>query len=179
MDGVLADMDTALRREEERLFGPPKAAPAPPAEPADGAEPADPAVPDAAWSAVAQGAPSIEARGLTRRQQRELWRTVAGIEDFWNTLDETEPGAVRAVAAACARGRWEMLFLTSRPATAGAIVQLQTQHWLQQRGFDLPSVFVVAGSRGRSPRRSTSTSWSTIACRTASTCLPIRLPRPS
>ena len=33
-------------------------------------------------------------------------------------------------------------------ATAGDTVQRQTQHWLVQQGFDLPSVLVIAGSRG-------------------------------
>jgi hypothetical protein len=41
------------------------------------------------------------------------------------------------------------MFLTKRPETAGATAQLQTQRWLQARGFELPSVFVVQGSRGR------------------------------
>jgi len=45
--------------------------------------------------------------------------------------------------------RWETIFLTSRPDSAGAPVQIQSQRWLQSKGFDLPSVYVVNGSRGR------------------------------
>jgi hypothetical protein len=45
--------------------------------------------------------------------------------------------------------RWEIIFLTKRPETAGATAQIQSQHWLQSKGFTLPSVFVVQGSRGR------------------------------
>jgi hypothetical protein len=45
--------------------------------------------------------------------------------------------------------RWEVMFLTSRPSTAGDIVQVQSQRWLRRLGFELPSVFVVSTSRGR------------------------------
>ena len=48
-----------------------------------------------------------------------------------------------------ASGRWEIIFLTKRPEGAGATAQLQTQLWLESRGFKLPSVYVVQGSRGR------------------------------
>ena len=40
-------------------------------------------------------------------------------------------------------------FLTKRPQTAGSTAQVQTQRWLESKGFPLPSVFVVQGSRGR------------------------------
>ena len=46
------------------------------------------------------------------------------------------------------RHRWEVFFITQRPATDGDTVQRQTQHWLVAQGFDLPSVLVIAGSRG-------------------------------
>jgi hypothetical protein len=44
--------------------------------------------------------------------------------------------------------RWEVVFITQRPATAGDTVQRQTQRWLVQQGFELPSVLVIGGSRG-------------------------------
>jgi hypothetical protein len=46
------------------------------------------------------------------------------------------------------RHRWEVFFITQRPATRGQTVQRQTQYWLRQQGFDLPSVLVIGGSRG-------------------------------
>ena len=46
------------------------------------------------------------------------------------------------------RHRWEVLFITQRPATQGDTVQRQTQRWLVEQGFDLPSVLVIPGSRG-------------------------------
>ncbi|MGH9143751.1 MAG: hypothetical protein ACRD2I_21665, partial [Vicinamibacterales bacterium] len=44
---------------------------------------------------------------------------------------------------------WEVIFLTKRPETAGVTAQVQSQRWLENKGFALPSVFVVQGSRGR------------------------------
>jgi hypothetical protein len=64
-------------------------------------------------------------------------------------LPEIELGAVARFSAAAARGRWDVIFLTQRPSTAGDTVQLQSQRWLRAHGFELPSVCVVSGSRGR------------------------------
>ena len=86
---------------------------------------------------------------MTVRQERRLWRHVQSIDGFWESLHEIEPGIVARLAALSAERRWEVIFLTKRPETAGAIAQVQTQRWLQAHGFPLPSVFVVHGSRGR------------------------------
>ena len=59
-----------------------------------------------------------------------------------------EADAVRRVHELMLRHRWEVFFITQRPATAGDTVQRQTQRWLVTQGFDLPSVLVIAGSRG-------------------------------
>ena len=42
-----------------------------------------------------------------------------------------------------------MIFLTTRPSSAGDLVQLQSQQWLDAHGFQYPSVMVVQRSRGR------------------------------
>jgi hypothetical protein len=123
LDGVLADMSAALLGEERRIFG----------------------TPDVAATAEAPR----EARSLTAAQHERLWREVATIENFWQTLPEVEPGAIAALAARARFERWEVIFLTSRPETAGDTAQLQTQRWLDVNGFDLPAVFVVSGSRGK------------------------------
>jgi hypothetical protein len=44
---------------------------------------------------------------------------------------------------------WEIIFLTSRPETAGDTAQMQSHRWLSKHGFVAPSVFVVHGSRGK------------------------------
>jgi len=156
LDGVLADMERELARQAEILFGASIArrteAPAPAADPApDGA--AEPAVDAPADRAAAERAPEnvppLLRLNMTSRQQRRLWRHVESIENFWETLVETEPGIIGRLAAAAAEGRWEVIFLTKRPQSIGDTAQTQTQRWLQSKGFPIPSVFVVQGSRGR------------------------------
>lgn len=135
MDGVLADMERALAREAEAASG-------------DAAAPNPREPPDEGGDAPADAPPPTRLR-LTPRQERRLWARIAARENFWESLDEQEPGAVARLHTAAIAGRWEVMFLTSRPPTAGAPAQLQTQRWLAARGFPLPSVYVVAGSRGR------------------------------
>jgi hypothetical protein len=145
LDGVLADMDAELRRQAGILFG-------------DGLKPrarAAGGTPDAAIPAdappleeVDQVAPAL-GLDLTRRQASRLWRHVESIDGFWESLKEIEPGAVARLAALADERRWEVIFLTKRPESAGATAQIQSQRWLQANGFPLPSVYVVQASRGR------------------------------
>jgi hypothetical protein len=106
---------------------------------------------DAAGTAPDDRTPAAPAasRRLTDRQQRQLWLCVQKTPNFWAELSEIEPGAVAKLAAIMAAHRWEVIFLTQRPPCAGDTAQIQTQRWLQAHGFELPSVFVVSGSRGR------------------------------
>jgi len=149
LDGVLADMDSELVRQSEVLFGermtrrPPQQA----AE-AEGAPVETPPDPDGSAPA-ADAAPPIAQLNMTARQQRKLWRHVESIENFWEGLAELEPGVIGRLAALAHDRRWEIIFLTKRPETAGATAQVQTQRWLESKGFALPSVFVVQRSRGR------------------------------
>ena len=139
LDGVLADMDSALITQAQSLFGDKLAYPqaGPSAAP-------DPAAPHAAGLPV----PLPPQLNLTVRQQRRLWRHIATIDNFWLTLREIEPGAVKRLGALASARRWEVIFLTKRPRTAGLPAQVQSQRWLVSKGFDRPSVFVVQGSRG-------------------------------
>jgi hypothetical protein len=149
LDGVLADMQSELVRQATTLFGPsvtspsesPSASQAPPEDVASLPET------DAAVNGV-DVAPKTRLR-ITPRQERRLWQQVESIEGFWESLDEIEPGAVARLAALASERRWEVIFLTKRPTSAGATVQVQSQRWLEARGYRLPSVFVVHGSRGR------------------------------
>ena len=86
---------------------------------------------------------------LTARQQVQLWDHVKKIENFWLTLPELEPGIIARIAKSARERRWEVIFLTTRPSTAGDLVQLQSQQWLEAHGFQYPSVFVVQRSRGK------------------------------
>lgn len=143
MDGVLADLNGALVREATRLF--------PGIEVRAGAESA--VAPPAVEPEAAEGADPAETSPanllLTRRQERQLWDAVKRIENFWESLDETEPGIVARLAQTARARRWEVMFLTSRPRTAGDVVQLQSQRWLAAKGFDYPALYVVSTSRGK------------------------------
>ena len=90
---------------------------------------------------------------LTSRQVDAVWRELTGVADFWESLKEIEPGMIRRLAELADERRWEMLFVTSRPRSAGRTVQRQSQRWLQQCGFPMPSVYVVQGSRGQIAQR--------------------------
>jgi hypothetical protein len=150
LDGVLADMEAELSRQSEILFGPP---PTPvPRENAPAGKTADADAAGDTADAVDQDtdtAPRLARLQLSARQVRRLWRHVESIDGFWESLSEIESGAVARLAALVAERRWEVIFLTKRPETAGATAQVQSQRWLEARGFPLPSVFVVHGSRGR------------------------------
>jgi hypothetical protein len=149
LDGVLADMDAALLRQAEALFGEAvarnlqestgsQAAAGKPSEPAAGAsEPAQ------------ENAPPLVKLQMSSRQQRRLWKHIETVDNFWEGLAELEPGVIGRLASIAAERRWEIIFLTRRPESAGATAQVQTQRWLESKGFTLPSVFVVHGSRGR------------------------------
>ena len=143
LDGVLADLNSALVREATRLFPGLDITPgadqaiAPAAVEQDAAEGGDPAE------------TSPTSLTLTRRQERQLWDAVKRIDNFWETLDETEPGIIRRLAETARARRWEVMFLTSRPRTTGDVVQVQSQRWLRAHGFEFPSLFVVSTSRGK------------------------------
>lgn len=130
LDGVLADMESALDFQAERLFGRRSLRPV-------------------AEETEAVGDLPFVKLPLSARQQNRLWRHVEQIEAFWEILQETEPGMVARLGKLATERRWEVIFLTKRPDSAGATAQVQSQRWLQARGFTLPSVFVVQGSRGR------------------------------
>ena len=139
MDGVLADMDSAIAREAAALFGP---------TPAETSQPTpSTSTPDSAAQETEE-APLRHELQLTGRQRRQLWRHIRSIDGFWESLDEIEPGSVARLARMAENRRWEIIFLTRRPATAGLTAQLQSQHWLEKNGFRLPSVYVVTASRG-------------------------------
>jgi hypothetical protein len=144
LDGVLADLNAALVREAQRRF--------PGVETAAGG-PADcsqaPSAPDPALEGDDPAESVPASLMLSRRQERQLWGTVTSTVNFWETLTETEPGIVRRLADVARARRWEVIFLTSRPRSAGDVVQVQTQRWLERLGYPLPSVFVVSASRGK------------------------------
>jgi hypothetical protein len=149
LDGVLADLHEPFVRTAAQLFpeldrGAIKSADI-------GASPDDKEV-DEDDAASLGGAPATSlttAVPLTSSQSDAVWRYLAGVDDFWEGLNEIEAGAIARLAALADERRWEVLFITSRPHSAGRTVQRQSQRWLERLGFPLPSLYVVHGSRGR------------------------------
>jgi phosphoglycolate phosphatase-like HAD superfamily hydrolase len=142
LDGVLADLGATLARHAARLFSS-----------------AEPAARDAdvgprglsGADASREGAELVRHahRGLTTRQSAQLWAHVRGIANFWETLPELEPGTVARLWALGHQRRWDIVFITDRPASAGAPAQLQSRRWLQAHGFAQPNVMMARGKRGR------------------------------
>lgn len=174
LDGVLADMDSALAKLAEREFG--KQGPGigdrgpvvdvpEPGKPRPTSGRAAPAGPDTAAGPAAQvpgigqdasadiaAAPPRSAAliaRLTARQQMRLWEAVRKTTNFWETLSEHEPGTVSRLQKLAQELRWDVLFVTQRPSTSGHTPQIQSQRWLRRHGFNLPSVYTTQGSRGR------------------------------
>lgn len=167
LDGTVADMYSALHREAVKLFGEEvlRRAAYKDKKPGTGnretgAGSREPGTAAAANALVNKAkdesakpedddAPAMQELHLTARQQMQLWEHVKKIENFWTTLSELEPGIISRIARASLERRWEVIFLTTRPATAGELVQLQSQRWLEAHGFQYPSVYVVQRSRGK------------------------------
>jgi len=146
LDGTVADMYFALRREAITLFGDAvMRAPVEASKPQEAGKElsAPPRAEDEPASL------SIQELHLTARQQKQLWDHVKQIENFWNSLPELEPGIIARIAKTARERRWEVIFLTTRPSTKGDLVQLQSQQWLEAHGFQYPSVYVVHRSRGK------------------------------
>lgn len=147
MDGVVADLHQTFARAALRLF--PDLDAAAVASAVVGASPPDGEAADPEQVPGEAPAKTRPAFALNRRQNSAIWDELSATTDLWESLGETEPGIVRRIAEVAEAHRWEVIFLTSRPSSEGLTVQRQSQRWLQQLGFECPSVFVVHGSRGK------------------------------
>jgi hypothetical protein len=143
LDGTLADMQSELAREARALFPgiDPAALPRSTAAATDAGQESGDEIPTPESS--------FSTRLFTSRQQRQLWNAVCARVNFWEALDEIEPGALARLCRVSDERRWEIIFLTSRPETDGRTAQAQSHRWLASHGFPSPSVFVVHGSRGK------------------------------
>ena len=145
MDGVLADFADAYYRCEEQLFGP-AAAPTRAGDPEN--QPVNDSGIDADPVRHLEGTRGVAHPSELRRRRDIVWQAIEDTPDFWTTLKPMEPGAVARIHGLALRYRWDVFFITQRPATRGDTVQRQTQRWLVEQGFDLPSVLMIPGSRG-------------------------------
>jgi hypothetical protein len=147
LDGTLADMQGALAREARLLF--PGIDPASLPKSAAAIEPGSAPDGSNALSSPPEDDAKLSVRALSARQERQLWDAVCARTNFWESLEELEPGSLARLFKLMTERRWEIIFLTSRPETAGDTAQAQSHRWLAARGFSAPSVFVVHGSRGK------------------------------
>src|SRR4051812_23178754 len=158
LDGTVADMYSALHREALKLFGEEVLRKA--AYKSNNPQEAVAAVtkagveqsnkkPEAAPEEDHTTTMAMQELHLTAKQQMQLWDHVKKIDNFWVSLPELEPGIIARIAKTSVERRWEVIFLTTRPATAGELVQMQSQRWLEAHGFQYPSVYVVQRSRGK------------------------------
>ena len=135
MDGVLADFALAYHVVETRLFG--SSAPTSAGDPE--AEDSEPAATEKMASDAGVGGTSAlelkrEAQALRRRRDA-VWQAIRETPNFWMTLKPTDARAVSRIHEMMLRHKWEVFFITQRPATAGETVQRQTQHWLVHAGI--------------------------------------------
>lgn len=119
LDGVVADFRTAFRE----------------------------AATDAGVSLPA-GAPGAPADPISPRDIKRIWEHIRRTANWWTTLKAYEPAQLPRLYELARERKWEVVFLTRRPATAGDPVQFQSQWWLEQQGFYYPAVVTVPGSRG-------------------------------
>ena len=141
LDGTVADLQGALAREARLLF--------PGIDPATLPRSMSPHEKTGTDEPAAETPEAFRMSSLSSRQQRELWDAACSRVNFWETLAELEPGKLAELSRLARARRWEVIFLTSRPETKGDTAQLQSHRWLAAQGFEMPSVFVVHGSRGK------------------------------
>jgi len=146
IDGVLADFSAAFHEIEARLFGPEVSLSEGQPEEEEKAQENAASVEMSGDAAVPRNAK--QSTQETRRRRDAIWKAIQATPNFWRTLEPIDPGAVARIHALMLRHKWEVFFITQRPTTQGDTVQRQTQEWLVEQGFDLPSVLVLGGSRG-------------------------------
>ncbi len=85
---------------------------------------------------------------LSSRDIKRVWDHVRKTPNWWMQLAPYEPEQIGRLYDLARRLKWEVVFMTRRPATSGDPVQFQTQWWLEEHGFFYPAVVTVPGSRG-------------------------------
>src|SRR5687768_8368141 len=71
---------------------------------------------DAVATPVEEDNPTEELpRELTSEERQRVWQCVRHTRNFWETLDEIEPGSLRRLRTVSRERRWHVVFLTQRP----------------------------------------------------------------
>jgi hypothetical protein len=98
--------------------------------------------------AEARSASADASDALTPAEIERVWAYIGRTVNWWMEVAPYEPAEIARLYSLSRAALWEVFFLTKRPPSAGDTVQFQTQWWLEQHGFYLPSVVTVPGSRG-------------------------------
>ena len=120
VDGVLADFRSAFRATARECLG----------------------------HALTEDGDGATATPLAQGDVAKVWTHIARTPNWWMKVPPHEQPEIARLYALARAARWEVFFLTKRPASAGDPVQFQTQWWLELQGFYLPAVLTVPGSRG-------------------------------
>ncbi len=150
MDGTLADLSSAYAAIEDQIFGAEKAEherPAPEAREQEQHVEEGVASKEVSEAPRKSGRRSSSRSGQNRRDR--VWRAIEATPDFWTLLKPIDADAIRRLNRLTHEHKWEVFFVTQRPATAGNTVQWQTYKWLVQHGIEMPSVIPLSGGRGR------------------------------
>jgi hypothetical protein len=141
LDGTLADFESAYRRHAQRFDGTDE----------PGSTTVEPEAREEEERRLASPtrAAARESPHARRRRLDEIWDAIEASPNFGTSLRPIEPGVIARIRELADLHRWEVFFVTQRPATEGETVQRQTQRWLIQQGFDMPSVIVLSGPRGK------------------------------
>jgi len=95
-------------------------------------------------------AAKVEGMGgqLAADAMKRVWDHISRTAQWWLQLEAYEPEQIERLYRISRERRWEVYFMTTRPSSAGETTQFQTQWWLETKGFPMPSVLTVPGSRG-------------------------------
>ena len=172
LDGTVADLQGALAREARRLFRHRSGYIATLRVARGGADRSR-----AAHQPVDD--PVFTMSSLSVRQQKELWAAACARVNFWEGLDEIEPGSLQRLARIVRERKWEVIFLTSRPRDRRRHRAASKSALARRTGFRCPQSSLFIGRAARSQRRCNSMCSSTTG-RTASTSrsTPPRAGRP-
>lgn len=97
---------------------------------------------------VPSAASGLAAESIAPREIKKIWDHIRRTPNWWTQLKPYERDQLPRLHEFARERRWEVIFMTRRPATAGDSVQFQSQWWLERQGFYHPAVVTVPGSRG-------------------------------
>ncbi len=149
MDGTLADLSSAYAAVEDQIYGAERAEHE---RPAPEAREEEQHVEEGASAEAGEVQNKVSERRSSRSRpghRDRIWRAIEATPNFWTLLKPIDADAIKRLNQLTLEHKWEVFFITQRPATAGGTVQWQTYKWLVEQGFEMPSVIPLSGGRGK------------------------------